>query len=82
VDLLEQMSGARIEELKASLIQAKQQQNQQFIEGVSPDDDAEVASRVRGTPRQNCNRNGALGHWKRLHRWHRSKPEWRTRNAC
>jgi len=32
LDLLEQMSGAQIEELKASLIQAKQQQNQQFIE--------------------------------------------------
>jgi len=32
VELLEQMSGNQIEELKASLIQAKQQQNQQFIE--------------------------------------------------
>jgi len=32
LELLEQMSGNQIEELKASLIQAKQQQNQQFIE--------------------------------------------------
>lgn len=32
LELLEQMSGTQIEELKASLIQAKQQQNQQFIE--------------------------------------------------
>ncbi len=32
VDLLEHMSDAQIEELKSSLIQAKQQQNHQFIE--------------------------------------------------
>lgn len=32
LELLEQMSGTQIEELKASLIQAKQQQNQQFVE--------------------------------------------------
>lgn len=32
LQLLEQMSGDQIEELKASLIQAKQQQNQEFIE--------------------------------------------------